>query len=173
MQKRFAMSLLVLLCFAAILAGCGKANEADLKEVSAEQIIKQEERAFGQIKNIMQEAAQSYGDYLSFDITEKDFRTLVIGYRDRMGRINDDLTQYYETHAPIGEPPDHITLAILSAMSARQAISDLFQETLTADGVLSRDKTVVVYAEKMKAIEKAMSTFRTILAFQYDSMSKK
>ena len=163
-MRKLGIVLLVFLLSFTVLAGCGSPKETVLTESSWESILEKEIAASKQMEALFKDMADMYSSYLSFELTGKEFKEHVLGFRKRYATVGKEMSKYFATHKPVGKN-EQLEAGFLSLFTARLMVGQILDKTLDTKGqVIERDQLLPYYMAQSQNIEKAISNFKLCIS---------
>lgn len=166
-----AASVLVVLlsgCDSGELQGSEQHSEFNngLVEASVQDVLEKELEAFEQTRSILNDAIERYNDYFVFDLAEEEFGFSLKLLQERIGDINKEMMDFYESHTPSEDITGEYFLIISLLMDTRIIVTELFDGSFIEDNVLPHDQLLLHFMKKVEEIETNLETISDIINYE-------
>ena len=146
-------SLLILILF--LFVGCGK------EQISGEQMVLAQIEFTESYFAIMDEVADTYSEYIAFNISEQRFKELVKEYLERIKAEEKRYADFNKKYELDPEILDQDVLNIVSfAEDARKCVKDILENTIDKGRILPRKELLELYMLNAEMIENIMNEFK-------------
>ena len=158
-KKEKILLLLLVLTIAVIGIGCEK-----------KQIISGEQMIYAQIEFsegfliIMDEMADTYSEYISYNISEQKFKEEVEGYLKRIVYEEEKYQQFNKKYALDPENTDmKVKTAISCIEEARLTVKNILEKSVYKGRALPREELVELYIEGSDNIQEKLDEFAELV----------
>jgi|LSQX01.2.fsa_nt_gb hypothetical protein len=155
-KKRIAFLLILTLL---LLSGCSKKEE-----ITGGQMILAQIEFTENYFSLMDEMAETYSEYIAFNISEQKFKEIIKEYLERVKLEEKRYEEFNKKYVLSPEETDDDVLkAIALAEEARGYVKAILEKSIDRGRVIHREKLLELYTEHADKIQAVMEEFKKII----------
>lgn len=111
---------------------------------------------------ILEEMAESYSDYIAYDISEEEFKKCIKEYK---GKYEDIQKQYEEFNKKyyLEKPSKEMKMVVEKMEKNRECVGSLLEESVNKGRVKDREELLHLYIERFSEIESNLNELNEII----------
>lgn len=160
MKKKVTVrAIVLLLVFLLLLSGCGRKQH-----ITGEQLILAHVEFSEVYLKIMEELAESYSEYIAYNMSEKEFKEDIKGYLKRMEYEEKRYEKFNKKYQLAPEVIDTKALEIVGHIhEVKKCVKTILEKTIVDGRALPREELLELYIEVADEIQEHMTSFEKAL----------